>query len=79
MKTKIVSGAALAAASVALVLAGAVTASAGDKPKTADKPPTEKMACGGKNGCGAEAMAKAKAKEGDEKPAASDHKPDGAK
>lgn len=58
MKSTIVSGAAIAAMAVALVLSGAVTASAEDKPRTADKPPTEKMACGGKNSCGAEAMGK---------------------
>ena len=81
MKTKIVSGAAIAATAVALVLTGAVKASAEDKPKTADKPQTEKMACGAKAGCGAEAMAKAKAKgeSGDKAAVPGEHKSGGAK
>lgn len=54
MKTTVVSGAATAAAAaVALVLSGAALAAAKDKAPHAAKPPAEKSACGGKNGCGA--------------------------
>lgn len=77
MKSTIVSGATIAATAVALVLSGAVTASAEDKPKTAEKPPAEKMACG-KNGCGGEAMTKAKGETG-EKASTGDHKSGEAK
>lgn len=55
MKDKNVSGAALAASAVALIVAGAAPAAA-EQPKRAEKPQTEKMACGGKNGCNAKAM-----------------------
>lgn len=82
MKSTIVSGAAIAATAVALVLSGAVTASAEDKPRTADKPPTEKMACGGKNGCGSEAMGKHMEQpkaEGGGKAASGDHASGGHK
>lgn len=74
MTSTIASGAKIAATAVALVLSGAVTASAEDKPRTAEKPPTEKMACGGKNGCGAEAMGKGMDKATDTRGAESDSK-----
>lgn len=78
MKTKIVAGAAFAVAAVGLALSGAVTASAEDKPKTATKPPAEKMACG-KNGCGA-SMNKDGKTEGAAQPASTgDQKPAEAK
>ncbi len=76
MRTTVVSGA-VAAAAVALVLSGAAPASAKDKAPRAAKPPAEKSACGGKNGCGA----KTKVQEGSgaETSSSGDKKPGDAK
>ncbi len=52
MTRSAVSGARIAGAAITLLLSGAVSASAEDKPKAAAKPSAEKMACGGKNSCG---------------------------
>lgn len=51
MKSKIISGPAVAATAVALALSGVSPASAKDKPHRADKPAAEKMSCNAKNGC----------------------------
>lgn len=55
MRNRIVSGSALAASAVSMILAGVAPAAA-EQPRRAEKAPTEKMACGGKNGCNAKAM-----------------------
>ena len=52
MKTKIVSGATISAAAVALVLAGVAPAGAKARHRHHhNKPAAHKMACGGKNSC----------------------------
>lgn len=67
MKARIICGAAIAAATVSLALAGAAPAQAKGKSHRAPKATTEKHNCGGKNGCPAMGKGddKAEGKSGD--------------
>ncbi len=66
MKAKILGGAAVAMATIALALAGAPAAQAKHKAHRAPKADAQKHQCGGKNGC----PAKGEAEEKSEAPAA---------
>lgn len=71
MKARIIGGAAIAAATVSIALAGASPAEARAKTHRAPKATAEKHNCGGKNGC--PAMSKT-----EEKPAAQTSEPSAA-
>jgi hypothetical protein len=75
MKTKVLAGAAVAAATVSLALAGAVPAQAKGKHHSAAKPAAEKHNCGGKNGCPAMGKGEEKAQTKSSETKSSETKP----